>query len=116
MRFLLSHSYIDPHFEWQLMQESYSHCVPKDNASTDKRNKNKRSRRICVVLRTGDEKYFEKDTGEACIDLSPRKAVKYHYGHVPGLKEGNMYTRRELKKMNAFQVRVPLLCCSILKF
>mmetsp|Transcript_10963 Transcript_10963/g.27767 ORF Transcript_10963/g.27767 Transcript_10963/m.27767 type:complete len:316 (+) Transcript_10963:166-1113(+) len=87
-----------------LMQESYSHCVPKDNASTDKRNKNKRSRRICVVLRTGDEKYFEKDTGEACIDLSPRKAVKYHYGHVPGLKEGNMYTRRELKKMNAFQL------------
>jgi hypothetical protein len=91
------------------MQESYSHCVPKDHdnmddETIDKNVKNEKSRRICVVLRTGQQKYFEKDTGEACIDLSPRMPITYFYGHIPGLKEGNMYTRRELKKMNAFQV------------
>ena len=92
------------------MQESYSHCVPKDSAKADDENvdesvKEEKSRRICVVLRTGDQKYFEKDTGEACIDISPRKPVTYMYGHIAGLIEGNMYTRRQLKRINAFQVR-----------
>ena len=91
------------------MQESYSHCVPKDNENVDdetidKSLKNEKSRRICVVLRTGDQKYFEKDTGEACIDLAPRKPITYLYGQIDGLKRGNMYTRRGLKTMNAFQV------------
>lgn len=93
------------------MQESYSHCVPKDHdnrcdETIDKNDKNEKSRRICVVLRTGQQKYFEKDTGEACIDFSPRMPLMYVYGDIAGLKVGNMYTRRELKKMNAFQVSV----------
>ena len=84
------------------MQKSYSHCVPKDNENAN----DKKSRRICVVLRTGDQKYFDKDTGEACVDLAPRPPMKYTYGHIAGLQEGKMYTRRELKRMNAFQVSI----------
>lgn len=82
------------------MQKSYSHCVPKDNENAN----DKQNRRICVVLRTGDQKYFDKDTGEACVDLAPRPPMKYTYGHIAGLQEGKMYTRRELKRMNAFQL------------
>ena len=95
----------------QLMQECYSHCVPKDTSAlagssnnVDGNGNNENSRRICVVFRTGDEKYFYKDTGEACCDLSPRKPIVYHIGHVASLKEGYMYTRAELRKAGAFQV------------
>ena len=91
------------------MQESYSHCVPKDHTKVDEENidknvKDEKSRRICVVLRTGIQKYFQKDTGESCIDISPRMPLTYKHGHIAGLMEGNMYTRRQLKRMNAFQV------------
>ena len=89
-----------------IMQKSYSHCVPKDNGNENIKTTGKRvkNRRICVVLRTGDQKHFDKDTGEPCVDLSPRPPMKYTYGHIEGLQEGKLYTRRELKKMNAFQV------------
>ena len=92
------------------MQESYSHCVPKevdtfDDPNRDENNKTEKSRRMCVVLRTGDQIYFEKDTGEACTDLSPRLPLMYRFGHIQGLEEGKFYTRRELRKMNAFQVK-----------
>jgi hypothetical protein len=85
--------------------------VPKDqdnicDETIAKNDKNEKSRRICVVLRTGQQKYFKKDTGESCIDLSPRMPLMYVYGDIAGLNVGNMYTRRELKKMNAFQVSV----------
>ena len=85
------------------MQESYSHCVPKD-IDNDKNIQSHRSRRICVVFRTGEQKHFAKDTGEACIDLSPRLPITYIIGPIPGLEEGSFYTRRALKKMSAFQV------------
>ena len=95
------------------MQESYSHCIPKDNNYNDTNNcsdtsKNRTTsrRRICVVLRTGQQKYFEKDSGYTCNDLSPRKPVMYHIGHIKNLREGFFYTRRELLDIGAFQV-----CC-----
>ena len=91
------------------MQECYSHCVPKDHDNSDakcvdKSNKSENFRRVCVVFRTGQQKYFERDTGEACSDLSPRKPIIYRYGHIASLKEGSTYTRRELQRMGAFQV------------
>ena len=112
------------------MQESYSHCVPKDRqhhprdsnkkaksvnnneddkvseymAKIDSSNKAIAKRRICVILRTGQQKYFEKDTGESCADLSPRKGVTYHIGEIATLKEGYMYKRKELRDKGAFQV------------
>lgn len=114
------------------MQESYSHCVPKDRqhhprdgnqkekivnndddiigenvAKNDSNNDTITKRRICVVLRTGQQKYFEKDTGEACTDLSPRKGVTYHIGDIANLKEGSMYKRKELHDIGAFQVCSP---------
>lgn len=92
------------------MQEFYSHCVPKDQHDyegddrIDKNSKNEQIRRICVVLRTGQQKHFERDTGESCIDLSPRKPISYHHGNIVELEEGCSYTRRELGRMNAHQV------------
>ena len=91
------------------MQEFYSHCVPKDNLSKDDECKDHKSehsriRRMCVVLRTGQQKEFERDTGEACTDLAPRKAISYYHGPIANLKVGSSYTRRELQKMNAHQV------------
>lgn len=85
------------------MQKSYSHSVPKDNGAS---GRTVSSRRMCVVFRTGIQKCFEKDTGEACLNLLPKKAMSYTYGHVDGLKEGCFYTRRELLRMNAFQVNL----------
>jgi hypothetical protein len=111
------------------MQESYSHCVPKDhqhpprdgnkkeksiNNDDDKVSENMvkndsngkaiAKRRICVVLRTGQQKHFLKDSGENCTDLSPRKGVTYHVGDIATLKEGHMYKRKELQDKGAFQV------------
>ena len=93
------------------MQECYSHCVPKDTSTLADRNSvvdnsanNENIRRICVVFRTGDQKYFDKDTGEACRDLSPRKPIVYRVGQVASLKEGSLYSRRELREVGAFQV------------
>ena len=107
------------------MQESYSHCVPKDrqhhprdgnkkeksvNNDDDKVSENDSNskaiakRRICVVLRTGQQKYFLKDSGIGCTDLSPRKGVTYHIGDIATLKEGYMYKRKELQDKGAFQV------------
>eukprot|EP00536_Pseudo-nitzschia_multiseries_P018381 jgi/Psemu1/328817/estExt_fgenesh1_pg.C_24610001 len=85
-----------------IMQQFYCHRVPKDH---DYKNPTpEQIRRICVVLRTGQQKYFERDTGEACADLSPSKRIVYRSGCIPGLKEGFSYSRRELRKMNAHQL------------
>lgn len=93
------------------MQESYSHCVPKvcrDNSNnqgvTDANAESECYRRISVVLRTGQQTSFKRDSGEACVDLSPRGRITYQFGHITELEEGCLYTRRELKKMKAFQL------------
>jgi len=124
------------------MQESYSHCIPKKtdsgtNPNDDKTQKAQGSdtgmnattnneehntsrtstkRRICVVLRTGQQRYFKKDTGIACNDLSPRKPIVYKIGDIPNLNEGSLYTRRRLQDLGAFQVSFKLSCYIILFF
>lgn len=102
-------------FHTQQMQESYSHCVPKvcrDNSNnqgvTDANAESECYRRISVVLRTGQQTSFKRDSGEACVDLSPRGRITYQFGHITELEEGCLYTRRELKKMKAFQVKQSL--------
>jgi len=86
------------------MQQFYSHRVPKDKDY--KNSAIEKIRRLCVVLRTGQQKYFERDTGEACNDLSPRKRISYRFGCIPELEKGCSYTRRELLKLNAHQVNI----------
>jgi hypothetical protein len=111
------------------MQKSYSHCVPKDRqhhprdgnkkeksvnnnddkvsenmVKNDSNSKATAKRRICVVLRTGQQKNFEKDTGTGILDLSPRKGVTYYIGDIATLKEGYMYKRKQLQDKGAFQV------------
>jgi alkylated DNA repair dioxygenase AlkB len=73
-----------------VMQQSYSHCVPKmkrlqanANTSENKVDINPLVQRICVVFRRGVEKYFARDTGTAAR-LQPKQPFEYTLGHIPG--------------------------------
>jgi alkylated DNA repair dioxygenase AlkB len=67
--------------------------------------KNNQFQRVCVVLRTGIQRYIVQDSGRACTDLHPKKPLLYTIGKNPQVQEGTEWTRRELRDMGAFQVR-----------
>jgi alkylated DNA repair dioxygenase AlkB len=77
------------------MQRFYTHSVPPQQNNSDGRNT-----RIAIVFRTGNEVMFAKDSGRACLDLSPKLRRTYTFGHA-GLEEGKLYTRNQLFNMGA---------------
>jgi alkylated DNA repair dioxygenase AlkB len=79
------------------MQESYSHCVPEDPTQE---NHQDHVERIAIVFRTGDVRFFLKDSGRVCTDLTPRVKKKYNFGHGK-MQEGTIYTRRQIYDMEA---------------
>jgi len=77
------------------MQDSYVHGVPSVKNQIDHETK-----RIAIVFRYGEERFFQKDTGKSVTDLSPRDVtIKYNFGrNIQGLEEGALYTRNELRE------------------
>lgn len=79
-----------------------------DSPATIVNNYDNKFQRICVVLRTGIQKYIDKDSGQPCTDLRPKKPVSYFIGTNHQVEEGTFWTRRQLKDIGVFQVRKPL--------
>jgi hypothetical protein len=78
------------------MQASYLHSVPPDPTQDNQDN----VERIAIVFRTGEKRFFTKDSGRVCTDLSPKVKKNYNFGNRP-MKEGTVYIRRGLYAMEA---------------
>ena len=76
------------------MQQSYSHCIPKVTTKSElgctpdqlPEAQMQRFERISVILRKGQERYFEKDNGKLAESLMPSKPIEYKFGPVEGEK------------------------------
>jgi len=78
-----------------VMQEHYTHSVP-EAANDDTTN------RIALVLRQGDFKTYDKDSGRALENLDPREIIpKAPFGHVEGVDEGDSFSRMKLRQIGA---------------
>jgi hypothetical protein len=76
------------------MQKHYVHSVPREKKETKEQDN---SSRIAVVFRTGNEVIYPRDSGRPCTDLSPiTPRVQVFGNQIPGLVEGNVYSRAEL--------------------
>lgn len=87
------------------MQEHYFHSVPKtkDDQSAGKQED---SVRLCIVFRTGSNFSQNSDSGRPCEDLGPKSFPLQIFGnHIPGLSEGNVYTRGQLFAMGAHRMQ-----------
>ncbi|KAL3901976.1 MAG: hypothetical protein SGARI_005987 [Bacillariaceae sp.] len=77
-----------------VMQKSYSHCIPKvtiksemgspEEEATTPEERRRRFQRLSIILRKGQEQYFNKDNGRLVNDLSPKPPIKYTFGHMEG--------------------------------
>lgn len=84
------------------MQTHYVHWVPADKDKKSVGEDHKNGQRLVAVFRSGEQINYEKDSGEPCIDLSPRPDRKYHMGRdLVGLEDGKFYGRRELMNIGA---------------
>jgi SAD/SRA domain/2OG-Fe(II) oxygenase superfamily len=79
------------------MQQHFSHGLP---AVKSQQYQNKP--RIVIVFRRGQQKMIKCDTGRPVTSLAPRLLpLPRVFGHLAGLKEGYVYSMKQLKEMNA---------------
>jgi SAD/SRA domain len=90
------------------MQLNYTHGVAAAYEDKDKDNElstdDSWDRRICIVFRQGKKVMYKNDSGTPCIHLNPSAFgfdTNPWYGQVRGLKEGCLYSRREIYRMGA---------------
>jgi hypothetical protein len=76
-----------------IMQQSYSHCIPKVTVKSEfgcheevmsPEEQRRRFERISVVLRKGQERFFERDNGHLVENLMPSQPVTYTFGQIRG--------------------------------
>jgi hypothetical protein len=60
---------------------------------------NDEAKRLVIVFRTGRQVEVVKDSGTMCTTLEPRKQREYQFGQIPGLDEGNLYSREEMTNL-----------------
>ena len=79
------------------MQKYYCHSVPRQNPAT---KEGSNQRRMAIVLREGDLVEYPSDSGKQCVNLDPRPLrPEYSFGYIDGLREGHVYTRRQLQDL-----------------
>jgi SAD/SRA domain len=79
------------------MQQHFSHGLP---AVKSQQYQNKP--RIVIVFRHGQQKMIKRNTGRPVTSLAPRLLpLPRVFGHLAGLKEGYVYSMKQLKEMNA---------------
>jgi hypothetical protein len=92
------------------MQLNYTHGVAAASKDKDKENElstetnDSWDRRICIVFRQGKKVMYKNDSGTPCIHLNPSAFgfdTNPWYGQVRGLKEGCLYSQREIYRMGA---------------
>jgi hypothetical protein len=58
--------------------------------------------RIVIVFRCGQQKMIKRNTGQPVTSLAPRLLpLPRVFGHLVGMKEGYVYTMKQLKELNA---------------
>jgi hypothetical protein len=102
------------------VQEMYYHGVPEDrtliappdsgqsmDTEIDNINDDPYNlyRRLVIVFRCGEMKYYEKDSGAPIKQHKPRLLIhndeNYTFGLLSNLEEGTVYRRQELYDMGA---------------
>lgn len=81
------------------MQKYYTHGVApeKQHGNPEFECRPSSSRRIAVIFREGRYVEYDKDSGWPCSSLEPQlKGRGPVFGHTQHLKEGNVYSRRQM--------------------
>lgn len=96
----------------QSTQECYQHQVPKMDGKVRKKYKllfppdsrprdGETEQRLALIFRLMHQKAVDRDSGLIATDTSPPRKLSYTFGHLRGVKEGNMYTKDELEELGA---------------
>ena len=108
----------------QSTQKCYQHQVPKmdekiekkykllfptasngvssrDGDATASRADIAKEQRLALIFRLMQQKVVDRDSGIVVTDTCPPPKPSYAFGHVPGVEEGNVYTKNELEELGA---------------